>query len=140
VSRVMKPAGYEKSQGIISSAYAKDPTDPQWKNDKEYLEWVAFMKKWYPRGNLNSSFNAYAYAVAKTMEHVLKQAGDNLTRENIMRTAASMKDVRVPMLLPGVMLNTGPGDFRPIEQMQLMRFEGETFKRFGPIIDAGGSS
>jgi branched-chain amino acid transport system substrate-binding protein len=140
VSRVMKPAGFEKSQGIISSAYAKDPTDPQWKNDKEYLEWVAFMKKWYPRGSLNSSFNSYGYAVAKTMVHVLKQAGDNLTRKNIMKTAASMKDVRVPMLLPGVLLNTGPGDFRPIEQMQLQRFEGKTWKLFGPIIDASGSS
>jgi ABC-type branched-subunit amino acid transport system substrate-binding protein len=140
VSRVMKPAGFDKSQGIISSAYLKDPTDPQWKNDKDYLDWVAFMKKWYPRGSLNSSFNAYGYAVAKTMVNVLKQAGDNLTRANIMKTAASMKGVRVPMLLPGVVLNTGPGDFRPIEQMQLQRFEGNTWKLFGPIIDASGSS
>jgi branched-chain amino acid transport system substrate-binding protein len=140
VSRVMKPAGFDKSQGIISSAYAKDPTDPQWHNDADYKQWVAFMKKWYPRGSLNNSFNAYGYAVANTMVHVLKQCGNDLTRKNIMRQAANLKDVRIPMLLPGIVLNTSPTDFRPIEQMQLQRFDGKTWKLFGPVIDASGSS
>jgi branched-chain amino acid transport system substrate-binding protein len=140
VSRVLKPAGFDKSQGIISTLYAKDPTDPQWKDGADYKEWLAFMKKYYPRGSIKSSFNVYGYAVAKTLEVVLRQAGDNLTRANIMRQAANLKNVKIPMLLPGVTVNTGPGDFRPIEQMQLMRFKGKTWQLFGPVIDASSGS
>ena len=140
VSRVMKPAGLEKSQGIISSAYIKGPTDPQWKNDPEYKTWLAWMKKYYPKGNAGNQFNVYGYAVAKTMEIVLRKAGNNLTRKNIMKQAASLNGVRVPMLLPGITLKTGPNDFRPIEQMQLQRFKGQTFERFGPVIDASTGS
>ena len=140
VSRVMKPAGMEKSKGIISSSYAKGPTDPQWKNDKGYQDWLAWMKKWYPQGNIGSTFNVYAYNAAQTLVHVLRKAGDNLTRENIMKQAASIKDLELPMLLPGIEINTSATDFRPIEQMQLQKFDGTTWRLFGEIISGAPGS
>ncbi len=139
VSRVLKPAGYDKSVGIISTAYIKDPTDPQWKDDPEYKEWVVWMKKYNPKGSLNNAFNTYGYAVAQTMIKVLEQAGDNLTRENVMKQAANMKNVHVKMLLPGVVINTSPTDYRPIEQMQLMKFNGKSWDLFGKVIDASAN-
>jgi branched-chain amino acid transport system substrate-binding protein len=139
VSRVLKPAGFDKSQDIISSAYIKDPTDPQWKDDAEFKEWVTWMKKYNPKGSLANNFNVYGYAVAQTMVAVLKQAGDNLTRENVMKQAASLKSQHSKMLLPGIAITTGPNDFRPIEQMQLMRFKGDTWELFGDVIDAATS-
>lgn len=139
VSRVLKPAGFDKSTGIISTAYIKDPTDPQWKNDPEYIEWVEWMKKYNPKGSLNNAFNTYGYAVAQTMVQVLKQAGDNLTRENVMKQAANMKEAKVKMLLPGVTINTSPTDYRPIEQMQLMKFDGKSWILFGDVIDASAN-
>ncbi len=137
---VMTPAGPEKGVGIISSAYLKDPSDPQWKDDQAYKDWVAWMKKYYPDGNLGNSFNAYGYAVAQTLEYVLKKAGDNLTRANIMKQAADIKALALPMLLPGIKIETGPNDFRPIEQMQLQKFNGKSWELFGEIISgkAGG--
>ncbi len=134
VASVMKVAGLEASKDIISSAYLKDPTDPAWKDDGEVKEWQAFMDKWYPDGDKTNSNNVYAYAVAQTLVQVLKQCGDNLTHDNIMKQAASLKDYSPKMLLPGIKINTGPDDFYPIEQMQLMRFDGQAWRLFGDII------
>ena len=136
IPRVLKAAGLEKSVGIISSAYQKEPGDPQWNNDKGYADWLAWMKKYNPKGNIGSNFNVYGYNVAMTMVQVLRQAGDNLTRENIMKQAASIKNLELPMLLPGIKLNTSANDFRPIEQMQLMKFDGKGWERFGDVLSA----
>ena len=132
VGSVLTPAGLDNSQGIITTAYIKDPTDPQWANDKGYQEWVAFMKKYIPQGNLADGFNVYGYTAAQGLVQVLKQAGDNLTRENVMKQAASL-DITLPMLLPGVNVKTGPDDFYPIEREQLQRFEGKTWVLFGKV-------
>jgi branched-chain amino acid transport system substrate-binding protein len=134
VAAVLQPAGLDKSVGLVSVAYFKDPTDPAWKDDKEVNDYLAFMKKYYPEGNPADGFNAYGYAVAQTLVQTLKQCGDDLTRENIMRQAANLKDVEVPMLLPGIRINTSPTDFYPIEQVQLIRFDGKTWVRFGDIV------
>ena len=138
VARVLKPAGFKNSHGIISTTYGKDPDDPEWKDDAGMNEWREFMKKWYPEGSLHSTFNVYGYGVAKTLEHVLRQAGDDLTRENIMKTAASINNLVLPTSLPGIKLNTSATDFAPIEQMQLQRFDGKngTWNRFGSILGA----
>lgn len=132
VGSVLTPAGLDNSQGIITTAYIKDPTDPQWANDKGYQEWVAFMKKYMPQGNLADGFNVYGYTAAQGLVQVLKQAGDNLTRDNVMKQAASL-DITLPMLLPGVNVKTGPDDFYPIEREQLQRFEGKTWVLFGKV-------
>ena len=134
VGSVLKPAGLEKAVGVISTQYLKDPTDPQWQNDPAIKEWKAFMAKYYPEGNLADASNVYGYAVAQTMEHVLKMAGNNLTRANIMKQAASIKDYRSELMLPGIRINTSATDFAPIESEQLIRFDGEKYVRFGPII------
>jgi branched-chain amino acid transport system substrate-binding protein len=134
VAAVLQPAGLDKSVGLVSVAYFKDPTDPAWKDDKEVNDYLAFMKKYYPEGNPADGFNAYGYAVAQTLVQTLKQCGDDLTRENIMRQAANLKDVEVPMLLPGIRINTSQSDFYPIEQVQLIRFDGKTWVRFGDIV------
>jgi branched-chain amino acid transport system substrate-binding protein len=134
VSSVMKPAGMEKGKDVIALAYLKDPTDPQWKNDKGYQDWLAFMKQWYPSGNVDDSLNAYGYSVAQTLVHTLKQCGDDLSRENIIKQAASIKNLELPMLLPGIKVNTSPTDFFPIEQMQLQRFNGEIWELFGDVL------
>ncbi len=136
VSRVLEAAGLEKSVGILSSAYTKGPTDPQWDDDPAMIAWRDWMKAYYPEGNLGSTFNVYAYTVAMTLEHVLRNAGDNLTRENIMKQAASLKDVELPTLLPGIKLNTSASDYRPIEQMQLQKFNGKSWELFGDLISA----
>ena len=134
VGSVLKPAGLEKAVGVISTQYTKDPTDPQWANDPAIKEWKAFMAKYYPEGNLADGSNMYGYAVAQTMEQVLKQAGNDLSRANIMKQAANLKDFRTELLLPGIRINTSPTDFAPIESEQLIRFDGEKYIRFGPIL------
>jgi branched-chain amino acid transport system substrate-binding protein len=134
IGSVLKPAGLEKSVGLISTQYFKDPQDDQWKDDPAVKEWRAFMAKYYPDGNLLDPFNMYAYLVASTLHEVLKKSGDNLTRANVMKQAASLKDYRPEGMLPGIRINTGASDYAPIESEQLTRFDGETFKRFGPII------
>jgi branched-chain amino acid transport system substrate-binding protein len=134
VGSVLKPAGLEKCVGLISTQYIKDPTDTQWKDDASVKEWKAFMAKYYPEGNLADASNIYGYTVAQTLIQVLKQAGDNLTRANIMKQAASLKGFRPETLLPGIRINTSATDFAPIESEQLIRFDGEQWKRFGPII------
>ena len=134
VGSVLKPAGFEAAKGVLSTAYHKDPTDPTWKDDAGMKEWSAFMDKYFPDGDRTSSFTVYGYTVARTLEQVLKQAGDDLTRENVMKQAANLKNATVPTLLPGVTMNTSPTDFFPIEQMQMMRFNGERWELFGPVI------
>ena len=127
---VMVPAGAENGIGVISAFYLKDPTDPQWENTPEYKEWLAWMGKYHPQGNLKDNFNVYGYSVAQTLVQVLKQAGSNLTRANVMKQAANL-DMVSPMLLPGVRIKTGPNDFYPIEQEQLARWNGKTWDLFG---------
>ncbi len=132
VGSVLTPAGIENSVGLITASYIKDPTDPQFQKGKEWDDWVAWMKKYHPTGAMNDNFNVYGYSVAQTLVQVLKQAGDNLTRDNIMKQAASL-DMTLPMLLPGVNIKTGPDDFYPIEREQLMRFTGKTWELFGKV-------
>lgn len=139
VGSVMNPAGPENGVGILTTFYTKDPTDPQWKDDAAYKEWATFMDKFYPDGDKKSTFTVYGYAAAQTMVQALKQCGDELTRANLMKQAASIKDLELGMLLPGIKVNTGPKDFFPIEQMQLAKFNGKGWDLFGEIIsgDAG---
>ena len=136
VGTVLKPAGLDASKGLITTLYLKEITDPQWKNDKGYQDWVAFMKKYYPEGALDDQYNAFGYTVAMLMTHVLKQCGNDLSRENIMRQAANMKNVELPLLLPGIKVNTSPTDFAPVKQEQLAKFTGEIWQAFGELIDA----
>jgi branched-chain amino acid transport system substrate-binding protein len=141
VGAVIKPAGLENAHGVLTALYGKDPTDPFWKDDPGMREWVAFMDKYYPDGDKSSSFPVYGYSIARTMVQVLQQCGDDLTRANVMKQAASLKDYETGMALPGIKINTSPTDFYPIEQMQMGRFNGESFVPFGPILDGeiGGS-
>jgi branched-chain amino acid transport system substrate-binding protein len=134
VASVLQPAGLDKSVGLISIFYLKDPTDPAWKDDKAKKDYVAFMKRYYPDGNPDDTLNVFGYTAAQTLVQVLKQCGDDLTRENVMREAANLKDLELPMLLPGIRINTSPTDFYPIEQVQLMRFDGKTWVRFGELL------
>jgi branched-chain amino acid transport system substrate-binding protein len=136
VDVVLKPAGLQASKDLITTLYLKDPTDPQWFNDPGYKEWLVFMQKYYPEGNTKDGFNVYGYSVAQTLVHVLKQAGNDLSRENVMKQAASIKNLTLPMFLPGVKINTGPDDFYPIEQEQLAKFDGERWVLFGEVFDA----
>ncbi len=135
VAAVMEPAGPEKAIGAISSYYLKDPTDPSWKDDPEMKEWRAFMMKYYPDGDLADAGNVFGYGCAFTMCHVLKACGDDLSRENIMKQALSLHEVRCPILLPGMTLNTSPTNYRPMRQLQLMRWTGKTWQRFGDLIE-----
>jgi branched-chain amino acid transport system substrate-binding protein len=134
IGTVMKPAGFENAQGIISAHYLKDPTDPQWAKDKDFIEWTEFMKKWYPTGKVAQGENAYGYAVANLMVHVLKQAGNDLTRANIMKQAANVKGLQLPMVQAGIKVNTSPTDFYPIQSVKMQRFKGETWDLFGDIM------
>ena len=133
------PAGVEKSKGIISLMYMKDPNDPAWDNDKEMNQWRAFMTKYYPGGDRANGFNVYGWAVCSLMIDTLKRAGNDLSRANIMKQAASFKNFRVRGLLPGIMANTSATDFYPLEQMQMNKFDGKSLVRFGPLIGAAGS-
>ena len=132
VGSVMTPAGLENGVGIFTAGYIKDPTDPQFQKGKEYDDWVAWMKKYHASGDMKDNFNVYGYTVAQTLVQVLKQAGDNLTRDNVMKQAASL-DLTLPMLLPGVNIKTGPDDFYPIEREQLMKFNGKSWELFGKV-------
>jgi branched-chain amino acid transport system substrate-binding protein len=140
VASVLKPAGFENSQGILSTAYYKDPTDPTWKNDPAYQEWLAFMEKYYPDGDRTNNFTVYGYLVAQTLVQVIKQSGDDLTRENVMKQAANLKNFQLGMLLPGIGINTGPTDFAPIKQMQMEKFGGEKWELFGPVFSGPGGA
>jgi branched-chain amino acid transport system substrate-binding protein len=134
VASTLKPAGLDNSKGIITAAYLKDQTDPQWATAPDYLEWKAWMEKYNPQGNQADASYTYAYAVSCTMRHVLTQCGDTLTRANLMKQAASLKRLVVPLLLPGITINTSPTDFYPIQAVQLARFDGENWKLFGDVL------
>jgi branched-chain amino acid transport system substrate-binding protein len=140
IGSVIKPAGMEASQGIISSQYLKDPTDPQWKEDAGMKGWNAFLDKYFPEADRADASVMYGYTVAQGLVYVLKNCGNDLTRENIMKQAASIKNLELPGLLPGIKVNTSATDFAPISQIQLMKFKGQTWERFGDILnsDTGG--
>jgi branched-chain amino acid transport system substrate-binding protein len=131
---VIKPAGLEKAVGIISAGYFKEPTDPQWANTPEFKEWLDWMKKYNSSGNLADGLNVYGYSAAQTMVAVLKACGNDLTRENLMKQSASIHDLKLPMLLPGIVVSTSATDFAPIKQMQLIKFDGTTWQLFGDVI------
>ncbi|QOZ32472.1 ABC transporter substrate-binding protein [Bradyrhizobium sp. CCBAU 53421] len=139
IGGVMKPAGFEASQDILSTQYLKDPADHEWKNDPAMNDWRAFMTKWYPEGDQNDASTVFGYGVAKGLEQVLRQCGDNLTRENLMKQAASLS-FEIGIYLPGTKIKTGPDDYAPIEQLQMMRFKGESWERFGPVMSGEKSS
>jgi branched-chain amino acid transport system substrate-binding protein len=138
VGSVMRPAGPEKGVGIISAAYLKEPTDPQWQNTPEYKEWLAWMKKYNTSGNIADANNVAGYSYTQTMVAVLKACGDNLTRENVMKQAASIHNLTQPMLLPGITISTSPTDFAPVKQMQMAKFDGTTWQLFGEVISGAG--
>ena len=129
VGSVLKPAGLDASQGIISAAYLKDATDPEWKNDKDMKDWNAFMNKYAPDADRSDASTVYAYSVARTMVQVLEQCGNDLTRANVMKQAANLKNYDPGLLLPGIKINTSATNFAPIQQLQLTRFEGTSWKR-----------
>jgi branched-chain amino acid transport system substrate-binding protein len=138
VGTVMRPAGPEKSVGIISETFLKDPTDPQWQETIEYREWLAWMKKYNTLGNVADGLTVYGYTAAQAMVAVLEACGDNLTRENVMKQAASIHGLKLPMLLPGITISTSANDFAPIKQMQLERFDGNTWQLFGEVLSGSG--
>ncbi len=139
VKAVMQPAGPEKAVGVISAGYLKEPTDPQWQDTPEYKQWLAWMKKYNASANLADFFTVYGYSAAQTLVAVLKASGDNLTRDSVMKEAASIHDLKLPMLLPGITVSTSADDFAPIKQMQLERFDGATWQLFGEVISGFGS-
>jgi branched-chain amino acid transport system substrate-binding protein len=134
IGAVMKPAGFEASEGVLSAGYLKDASDPQWKDDEGMKKFMAFAEKYMPGANISDTNLVYGFAAAETMVQVLKQAGDDLTRENVMKQAASLKDFAPDTLIPGIKVNTSATDFAPIEQLQMMRFKGEKWDLFGDII------
>jgi branched-chain amino acid transport system substrate-binding protein len=134
IGSVLTPAGLDKSVGLISTQYLKDPTDKAWEKDKEVLDWYAFMKKYYPDGNLTDASNFYGWVVAQTLVQVLKQAGDNLTRENVMKQAASLKDYTPAGMLPGIKMNTSATDYAPIESVRLIQFDGKQWNGFSEVM------
>ena len=140
IGSVIKPAGFEASQNIISSNYLKDTSDPQWKDDAGMKAFDAFLAKYFPEGNRVDASVMYGYTVAQGLVHVLKACGDNLTRENVMKQAASIRNLEIGSLLPGIKVNTSATDFAPISQLQLMRFKGEKWDLFGDVVsgDVGG--
>jgi branched-chain amino acid transport system substrate-binding protein len=138
VKAVLQPAGPEKGVGIISAGYLKEPTDPQWQDTPEYKEWLAWMKKYNTSGNVADGNNVSGYSFAQTLVAVLKASGDNLTRENVMKQAASIHNMTLPMLLPGIVVSTSADDFAPVKQMQLEKFDGTTWRLFGEVISGSG--
>ncbi len=137
VGAVLTPAGLDASVGIISVEYGKDPTDPKWQSDPGYKQWLAWMEKYYPDGDKKDAFNVFGYSEAATMVQVLKQCGNDLSRENVMKQAANLKDLSLPMLLPGITINTSPTNFYPIRQEQLAKFNGKTWELFGEVVAMG---
>ena len=134
VGSVLQPAGFQNAQGILSAAYAKDGADPQWDNNEDMKKFYAFLAKYAPEANKADGSVVFGYGQAQTLVQVLKQCGDDLTRENVMKQAASLKQFAPDTLLPGITISTGPTDFYPIEQLQMIKFKGEKWEPFGPII------
>jgi branched-chain amino acid transport system substrate-binding protein len=134
IGAVLRPAGFRNAEGIFSAGYTKDATDLTWRNDLAFQEWSAFMDHYYPGGDKTDTLTVMSYTAAQTLVQVLKQCGHDLTRENVMRQAANLHELPLGMLLPGITINTGPTDYAPLKQMQMMRFTGEHWKLFGPIM------
>jgi branched-chain amino acid transport system substrate-binding protein len=134
IGGVLTPAGQDKAVGLITVVFLKDANDPQWRDDAAVAEWRAWMAKYYPGGDLLDGANVYAYLEAQTLVQVLKQCGDDLSRENIMRQAANLHELSLPMLLPGMTINTSPSDYRPLKQMRLARFNGKNWELFGELL------
>jgi branched-chain amino acid transport system substrate-binding protein len=132
---VFAVAGLEESKGIFSSIYIKDPTNPAVREDPDYKEWLAFMKNYYPDGDLADYGNGFAYAISWTLAAMLKECGDDLTRANVMKKVSSMKDIEVPMLVAGIRLNTSEIDYAPISQTQLVQFDGKRWMPMGEVLD-----
>jgi len=135
VGAVMQPAGLEASKGVISVNYGKDPADPTWKNDAGMKRYLDFMAKYYPEGDRNSLFNTYGYSTTQLLVYTLSKCGDDLTRENVMKQATSLKNVELDLALPGIRINTSPTDYRVNKQLQMERFDGERWQLFGPILE-----
>jgi branched-chain amino acid transport system substrate-binding protein len=138
VKQVIQPAGPEKAVGVISAAFFKEPTDPHWQDTPEYNEWLGWMRKYNSSAAVADSLTVYGYSLAQTMVAVLKASGDNLTRDNVMKQTASIHDLKLPMLLPGITVSTNADDFQPIKQMQLQKFDGTTWQLFGEAISGSG--
>lgn len=136
IASALRPAGLQNSVGVISSAFLKDAGDSMWKEDPAIKEFSAFMDKYYPDGDKDDNYALYGYAAAETMVQVLTQCGDDLSRDNIMKQAASLRDYRASIVLPGIEINTGPRDFRPIKQMRLVQFDGDAWQPIGDVIDS----
>ena len=136
IGAVMRPAGLDASEGVLSAQYMKDTSDPQWKDDAGMKKFMAFIDKYMPGSDITNSNLVYGYSAAQTLVQVLKQCGDDLTRENVMKQAASVKDFTPDTLLPGIKINTSPTDFAPIEQLQMMQFKGGKWDMFGDVISA----
>jgi branched-chain amino acid transport system substrate-binding protein len=134
VASVLRPAGVEKAVGLISTAVVKDPADPQWRNDPAVKEYLAWAKQWYPDGDPMEWNSVFGYALTQLMVEVLKRCGDELTRENLLHHVTSVKNLELSMMLPGIKINTGPTDYLPVEQVQLVRFDGERWVRFGDLV------
>jgi branched-chain amino acid transport system substrate-binding protein len=132
---VLEPAGLDKSVGLMSSSVTKDPADPQWRDDAGIKEYLAIMKRYYPDGDLDDWSNVGGFTTAQLLVHVLKQCGDDLTRENVMRQAASIQNLELPLLLPGIRVNTSKTDYLPVDQIQLTRFDGKRWVRIGELIE-----
>jgi len=135
VGAVIQPAGAQNAIGVVSSAYLKDPTDPSWNGDPGMNAWRAFMKQHFPQGDTSDSGYVFGYGATLTMAQVLKQCGSDFSRQNIMKQATNLKDLEVPVLLPGIKINTSPTNYRPIRQLQLMKWTGKTWERFGELIE-----
>jgi branched-chain amino acid transport system substrate-binding protein len=140
VGAVLQPAGLDASKGLISTNYGKDPGDPQWKDDPGMKRYLEFMAKYYPDGDKNSNFNTYGYSTSQLMVHVLQQCGDDLTRENVLKQATNLKNVELDLALPGIKGNTAPNDYRVNKQLQMMKFNGERWELFGPILEDTGAA
>jgi len=136
IGSVLTPAGLDKSAGVITAAYLKEVDDPAWKDDAGMKEYLAFMKKYYPEGNPSDSLNVYGFSVARTIEHVLKQCGDTLTRDNVMKQSASVKGLKIDTLLPGISVSTSASDYAPLQAVQLQRFNGKAYERFGQVLSS----
>jgi len=136
IGAVLRPVGLEKAVGLISTTVTKDPTDPQWRDDPALKEYLAWAKRWYPEGDPEVWDNVLGYSSAQLMVDVLTRCGDELTRENLLRQATDIKDLQLPMMLPGIKINTGPKDYLPVKQVQLVRFDGERWVRFGEIVSS----
>jgi len=134
IGAVLRPAGFRNAEGIFSAGYTKDATDPTWINDPAFQEWSAFMDQYYPGGDKTDNLTVTSYTAAQTLVQVLEQCGDDLTRENVLRQATNLHELRLGMLLPGITINTSPTDYAPLKQMQMMRFTGEHWMLFGPIM------